>query len=202
MMARLNVVLLALLVVCALSLVTSRHQARKLFVDLEREQAQARTYDDRVRTAADRAIDLGDAGARGEDRARAAAHATARREPRRSHRRDQAMRPRQRQRAPTIARAARAAGFRRRCCCCSRCSSHARSTCSASTTAFCRSRAARATAATSRCPRIAAASSIASANRSRSARRSRRSGRGPTRWMRHRIRCGAGGRAGHADRRR
>ena len=44
-MTRLNVILLAVLVVCALSLVTSRHQARKLFVDLEREQAQARTYD-------------------------------------------------------------------------------------------------------------------------------------------------------------
>jgi cell division protein FtsL len=44
-MTRLNVILLALLVLCALSLVTSRHQARKLFVDLEREQAQARTYE-------------------------------------------------------------------------------------------------------------------------------------------------------------
>jgi cell division protein FtsL len=28
-----------------LSLVTSRHQARKLFVELEREQARARNYD-------------------------------------------------------------------------------------------------------------------------------------------------------------
>jgi cell division protein FtsL len=45
MMARLNVVLLAVLVVCALSLVTSRHQARKLFVELEREQALARTHE-------------------------------------------------------------------------------------------------------------------------------------------------------------
>ncbi len=45
MMARLNIVLLAALVVCALSLVTSRHQARKLFVELEREQALARTYE-------------------------------------------------------------------------------------------------------------------------------------------------------------
>ena len=42
MMARLNIVLLAALVVCALSLVTSRHQARKLFVELEREQALPR----------------------------------------------------------------------------------------------------------------------------------------------------------------
>ena len=45
MMARLNVLLLVALVVCALSLVTSRHQARKLFVELERAQAQARNYD-------------------------------------------------------------------------------------------------------------------------------------------------------------
>ena len=44
-MARLNVVLLLLLVACALSLVTSRHQSRKLFVDLEREQLRARSYD-------------------------------------------------------------------------------------------------------------------------------------------------------------
>ena len=44
-MVRLNLLLLAVLVVCALSLVTSRHQARKLFVELEREQAQARGYE-------------------------------------------------------------------------------------------------------------------------------------------------------------
>jgi cell division protein FtsL len=43
--SRINLLLLALLVVCALSLVTSRHQARKSFVDLEREQAQARAYE-------------------------------------------------------------------------------------------------------------------------------------------------------------
>jgi cell division protein FtsL len=42
---RINVFLLVVLVVCGLSLVTSRHQARKLFVDLEREQAQTRAYD-------------------------------------------------------------------------------------------------------------------------------------------------------------
>ena len=30
---------------CALSLVTSRHQSRKLFVELEREQAATRSYD-------------------------------------------------------------------------------------------------------------------------------------------------------------
>jgi len=42
---RVNIALLALLVACALSLVTSRHQARKLFVELEREQALARAYE-------------------------------------------------------------------------------------------------------------------------------------------------------------
>ena len=44
-MMRVNVLLLVALVACALSLVTSRHQARTLFVELEREQALARTYD-------------------------------------------------------------------------------------------------------------------------------------------------------------
>lgn len=44
-MARLNLVLLAILVGCAVSLVASRHQARKLFVDLEREQSRARAYE-------------------------------------------------------------------------------------------------------------------------------------------------------------
>jgi cell division protein FtsL len=42
---RVNILLLAVLVACALSLVTSRHQSRKLFVELEREQAKARAYD-------------------------------------------------------------------------------------------------------------------------------------------------------------
>lgn len=44
-MAKLNLMLLAITVACALSLVTSRYQARKLFVELERTQAQARTYE-------------------------------------------------------------------------------------------------------------------------------------------------------------
>ncbi len=44
-MVRINLLLLALLVACALSLVTSRHEARKLFIELEREQALARSYD-------------------------------------------------------------------------------------------------------------------------------------------------------------
>jgi len=40
-MARLNLVLLAVLVACALGLVTSQHQARKRWAELEREQARA-----------------------------------------------------------------------------------------------------------------------------------------------------------------
>jgi len=39
------ILLLCVLVACALSLVTSRHQARRVFVELEREQARARQYD-------------------------------------------------------------------------------------------------------------------------------------------------------------
>ena len=44
-MAKLNLLLLLVLVVCALGLVTSQHKARKLFSDLEREQARAREFD-------------------------------------------------------------------------------------------------------------------------------------------------------------
>ena len=44
-MVRINLALLGLVVVCALSLVTSRYQARKLFVELEREQTLAHAYD-------------------------------------------------------------------------------------------------------------------------------------------------------------
>jgi len=40
--AKLNLLLLLVLVVCALGLVTSQHKARKLFSDLERAQARAR----------------------------------------------------------------------------------------------------------------------------------------------------------------
>ena len=42
MIARLNLILLAVLVVCALALVTSQHRARKLYVELQSEQEQAR----------------------------------------------------------------------------------------------------------------------------------------------------------------
>ena len=41
-MAKLNLLLLAVLVACALGLVTSQHRARKLFSELEREQERSR----------------------------------------------------------------------------------------------------------------------------------------------------------------
>ena len=44
-MAKLNLLLLLVLVVCALGLVTSQHRARKLFTELERTQARARELD-------------------------------------------------------------------------------------------------------------------------------------------------------------
>jgi cell division protein FtsL len=43
--AKLNLLLLAVLVACALGLVTSQHEARKLFSDLEREHGRARDLD-------------------------------------------------------------------------------------------------------------------------------------------------------------
>lgn len=44
-MARINLILLALLTACALGLVTSQHKARKQFAALEREQEQAKLLD-------------------------------------------------------------------------------------------------------------------------------------------------------------
>lgn len=41
-MARLNILLTLILIACALSVVTSQHKARKLFVELEKEQELAR----------------------------------------------------------------------------------------------------------------------------------------------------------------
>jgi len=41
-MLRLNLLLLAALVACALALVTSQHQARKLYVELQKEQELAK----------------------------------------------------------------------------------------------------------------------------------------------------------------
>jgi cell division protein FtsL len=43
--AKLNLLLLAVIVACALGLVTSQHEARKLFSDLEREHSRARELD-------------------------------------------------------------------------------------------------------------------------------------------------------------
>ena len=45
MLTRVNVLLTALLVVCALGLVTSQHRARKVFVDVERAQAHAAAHE-------------------------------------------------------------------------------------------------------------------------------------------------------------
>jgi cell division protein FtsL len=44
-LARVNLILLLVLTVCALGLVTSQHQARKLFAELEREQERAKQLD-------------------------------------------------------------------------------------------------------------------------------------------------------------
>jgi cell division protein FtsL len=41
-MIKLNAVLTGILVVCALALVTSQHKARKLFVELQKQQDEAR----------------------------------------------------------------------------------------------------------------------------------------------------------------
>ena len=44
-MARMSLVLLALLTACALGLVTSQHKARKLFAQMEQEQERARALE-------------------------------------------------------------------------------------------------------------------------------------------------------------
>ena len=44
-MVRVNLLLLALVIACGVSLVTSRHQARKLFIDLERTRTDARNFE-------------------------------------------------------------------------------------------------------------------------------------------------------------
>jgi cell division protein FtsL len=43
--AKLNLLLLLVLVVCALGLVTSQHKSRKLFSELEREQERSRSLE-------------------------------------------------------------------------------------------------------------------------------------------------------------
>jgi cell division protein FtsL len=45
-MGRANAVLLALVIACALGVITSQHQARKLFSELEDEQAAAKKLED------------------------------------------------------------------------------------------------------------------------------------------------------------
>jgi cell division protein FtsL len=44
-MARLNLVLLAVLAACALGLITSQHQSRKRWAELERAQARAQSLE-------------------------------------------------------------------------------------------------------------------------------------------------------------
>ncbi len=44
-MVRINLILLAILIGCALALVTSQHQARKLYVELQKEQELAKRFD-------------------------------------------------------------------------------------------------------------------------------------------------------------
>jgi cell division protein FtsL len=44
-MLRLNLLLLAALAACALALVTSQHQARKLYVELQKEQELAQQFE-------------------------------------------------------------------------------------------------------------------------------------------------------------
>ena len=44
-MVRLNLILLVVLVACALSVVTSQHKARKLYVELQKEQELAKQFE-------------------------------------------------------------------------------------------------------------------------------------------------------------
>ena len=44
-MLRVNIVLALVLLLCAISVVSARHQARKLFIGLQAEQAKARQLD-------------------------------------------------------------------------------------------------------------------------------------------------------------
>ena len=172
-MTRVNVLLLCVLVGCALSLVTSRHQARSLTVELEREQARARQFDVEYGQLSARAVDVGHAGARREDRARVAAHATARvvaRRGRRSARRTQAKSGAPRREA-TSRRPRRAAAACARRCCCSAASRLLFIVLLGRSlylqwmdNEFLQEQGARAFRARSRCPRIAAASSTATAS--------------------------------------
>ncbi len=44
-MTKLNLILLAILLCCALSVVTSQHKARKLYIELQQQQNQAKQYE-------------------------------------------------------------------------------------------------------------------------------------------------------------
>ena len=45
-MARLSALLLVVVIACALSVITSQHRARRLFIDLEAAQTQAKKLDE------------------------------------------------------------------------------------------------------------------------------------------------------------
>jgi cell division protein FtsL len=45
---RMNAILLLLVIACALAVITSQHRARKLFVELETEQAAAKKLDEEL----------------------------------------------------------------------------------------------------------------------------------------------------------
>jgi len=45
MITRFNFVLLAVLIACALGLVTSQHQSRKLYVELQKEQERSKQFE-------------------------------------------------------------------------------------------------------------------------------------------------------------
>jgi cell division protein FtsL len=45
-MARVNILLLAIAIACALGVITAQHKSRKLFVDLEEGQARAKRLDE------------------------------------------------------------------------------------------------------------------------------------------------------------
>jgi cell division protein FtsL len=44
-MTKLNLILFAVLLACALSVVTSQHKARKLYIELQQQQKAAKQYD-------------------------------------------------------------------------------------------------------------------------------------------------------------
>ena len=45
-MTRVNVLLLAIAIACALGVITAQHKSRKLFIDLEESQARAKRLDE------------------------------------------------------------------------------------------------------------------------------------------------------------